>query len=171
MQHVNHSLLGIEFDDLKLTDDGRFVPASPKASLARRFVIILSFGLFFALGFILLLADSEALTEIVFSPRIVAALGLANASYSVSNLMLVLGLIIVATTMSILYVSIRHFYSRPRYWSTSCPHCDRQGVELLRIHRRLTHRILGRILRLPIRNYHCDACRWEGMRVARSLFG
>ena len=52
-------------------------------------------------------------------------------------------------------------------WNVTCPCCGEN--ELARRKRRLTHRISGALLQLPLRRYGCNGCNWSGLRLDRSL--
>ncbi len=92
--------------------------------------------------------------------RVYRALSVGNEP-EVSLIRFALGVLLVLLGAIILAVTIwARFGVRIIVAGSSCPQC---GGETSRIHRRRSHRLLGRIHGMPLTRRKCHDCGWRGL--------
>ena len=74
--------------------------------------------------------------------------------FAVGTLLVLLGAIILGVTIW------ARFSARIVSAGSSCPEC---GGKTTRIHRRKRHRLLGKILGMPVTRRKCSDCGWRGL--------
>lgn len=92
--------------------------------------------------------------------RVYRALSVGNEP-EVSLIRFALGVFLLLLGAMILAVTIwARFGARIIAAGSSCPQC---GGETSRIHRRRSHRLLGKILGMPVTRRICRDCGWRGL--------
>jgi len=75
----------------------------------------------------------------------------------------IIGLILILTALFMIYLRIR---KRTIYRFATLYECPNCGGELRRIHRKISHRILGLLLWTDIKYFSCNKCDFHGIRMS-----
>lgn len=174
MQHVKHGLLGIGLDDLTEIDEAKNTPLAVnnwKQVFRGGGTFLAGIGLL-AMGISLWVFDVASLLqqlgEQLISAEKMQALGLDAQTIRYSGIPYTVGALCIVLALSTLYAAFRTRYSHPSFWSTTCPACNKNN--LIRIPRKPLQRVSGFLLQLPLCNYDCNQCNWDGIRINRELF-
>ncbi len=126
----------------------------------RKYWIETFFGVLILLGAVLILGKREQLTALQTQ---LENLGIFfyHLALTVSPVDL-FGAVMVILALAFLIWRIRvRFLASDRWYARICPRC---GSPIIRVHRSLLDRMVGKIFLPHSRRYNCSKCNWSGLR-------